>query len=153
MLTLVFLFFVLYGARWAYNDWRRPYSCAEAAGNYLVDHRLEQSTIAGNSDFGTSTVAAYIDRQFYFPASGKFGMWVEPTTSRRWPISDKELCSDIDSLRSTARRPAILLLTYPLADLPRDGIGVRFLGAFTGAMQTQENYWIYEITYRDKHTP
>lgn len=121
-----------------------PFSNGRDVASYIRREGLENSIIVGEPDIAASTVAAYLDRNVYYPASGRFGsyiIWDRQRVEPGQPLTEV--------LRRLARRdaeePVLVLLNRPV-DGPLEML--ELLAKFDDGIVADEHFWLYRLSPR-----
>jgi hypothetical protein len=103
---------------------------------------------AGDPDWAALPVGGYLGQPLYLPASQQVGSFIRFNTQRQ-DLTPESLAARVNQwTRSQPNQPLLLILNYSLAAHPEAQFThpPRAIGAFTEALLTDENYYIYEIT-------
>lgn len=118
-----------------------PFSNGRDVASYIRREGLEDSIIVGEPDIAASTVAAYLDRNVYYAASGRFGsyiIWDRQRVDPGQPLSEV--------LRRLARRgaeePVLVLLNRPV-DGPLELL--QPMAEFDDGIVADEHFWLYRL--------
>jgi hypothetical protein len=101
--------------------------------------------MVGYMDFVASTVAGYLDRQFYYPNSNTFGTFVVFDGKRKLFMSADEVLESA-RLLSERTRSDVLLVLY--LEIGGEGVVVIELEKFAGSLQGEENFYLYLLKYK-----
>ena len=121
-------------------DLASPFSNGRDVADYVRSHDLDDAIIVGEPDVAASTVAAYLDRDVYYPAGQRFGQYV---------IWDKARVKPLEPLREVVRRlsddsgePVLILVNQPIdtSQLPLD-----LLASFEDGIVSDEHFWLYRV--------
>lgn len=121
-------------------DLASPFSNGRDVADYVRSHDLGDAIIVGEPDVAASTVAAYLDRDVYYPAGRRFGQYV---------IWDKARVKPLEPLREVVRRlaegsaePVLILVNQPIDTslFPLD-----LLASFEDGIVSDEHFWLYRV--------
>ncbi|MGB7158066.1 MAG: hypothetical protein WBD40_08370, partial [Tepidisphaeraceae bacterium] len=122
-------------------DWARPFSQSRATAQFIRDQGLADAFLIGERDTSTAPIAAYLDRRIYFPRGDRVGSYIIYDQRRLAPVSN----SLVDISRAKAKEvgeDVLLISTSPLTDEPP---GVRRIGALTGSVVGDEDFFLYRV--------
>lgn len=128
-------------------DWQHPFSQAQTAAHLLQQRSLAALPLAGDRDWAALTLAGYLDRPVYYPASDRIGtylIWNNQRADQPFPVILPRLNRWLQAQTS----PAILVFNYPLPPLAIAQLNgtVEALGAREGAIVADENFYLYQVT-------
>ena len=128
-------------------EWRYPFSQGKNAARYIREKGLDKLPTVGYQDFAASTVAGYLDRQFYYPNSDTFGTFVVFDSKRKMFMGADEV---LESARLLAERNSSdVLLVLCLEIGGTEGV-VTELKRFTDSLQGEENFYLYLLKYKGR---
>jgi hypothetical protein len=124
-------------------SYRVPFSQAKATVEYLRAGRLDKMFMVADGDYPLISVAAYLDRDVYYPRGDRMGSYVIWDRTRLYDPPKPILRIALEKA-SVERQDVLLILNYPLrvAD-PR----VHTLAFFTGSIVGDEDYAVYRVSY------
>jgi hypothetical protein len=124
-------------------SYRVPFSQAQATVEYLRANHLDKMFIVADRDYPLISVAAYLDREVYYPRGDRMGSYVIWDRARLYDPREPILRIAREKA-FLEQQDVLLILNYPLqgAD-PR----VRTLAFFTGSIVGDEDYAIYRVPY------
>jgi hypothetical protein len=122
-------------------DWVRPFSQSRATAAYIRDHGLGGAFIVGEKDTPAAAIAAYLDRQIYFPRGDRIGSYII-YDQRRLAFDPANL---LDVCRRKAREHGGEVLLVSTSPLPSGTAGVRPVGELTGSIVNDEDFWLYLV--------
>lgn len=123
-------------------DLSLPFSNGRDVASYIRREGLENSLIVGEPDIAASTVAAYLDRDVYYPNSGRFGSYI---------IWDRKRVEPGQPIREVLRRlvsregddePILVLVNHPI-DGPFDLL--QPMAKFDDGIVADEHFWLYRL--------
>lgn len=144
------------------QDFLKPFSHAEALGNFINSSDFEHVIISGSHDYTLIGAAAISNRKFYFPESQKFANYPYWDIRRRDDLRDNTtVIKRAYELFQTTGRDVMLVLSKPQFEAitpenikPLTGIhpatiefDLRTLGEYSGAIVEDENYLLYMLTH------
>jgi hypothetical protein len=140
LLTVVLGLHLLGGAFATISDWTTPFSDGKSVAEYLQREGYRDSIVIGFPDTSASTVAAYLQRDVFFPQGGRFGNYIIWDTKRVSPTGSlSELLREFAAVDG----PRVLILrTSPYPVTPDD---VRLLHVFDDGIVADEHYWLYLV--------
>ena len=149
LISLLLLFQAWKGLEAAGSDILYPFSCAKETALYLKAHKLDSSLIAVESDYyGGAAVAGYLQKEIYFPASGRFGYFVlSDGASHRLQNKDM-LVKNVREKAASLKKEAVLLTDEPIDAQLQSRLGLEPLQNFTGALEKSEEFYIYRVLPR-----
>jgi hypothetical protein len=122
-------------------DWVRPFSQSRATAAYIREHGLAGAFIVGEKDTPAAAIAAYLDRQIYFPRGDRIGSYII-YDQRRLAFDPATL---LDVCRTKAREHGGEVLLVATSPLPSGTSGVRPVGELTGSIVNDEDFWLYLV--------
>ncbi len=93
-----------------FYDYRYPFSGVKEIAEFIKLKQLDGHVIAGNPDYATSPLSAYLNKPVYFPCSKKsayFITWNKERFSASFEVYLKELQDKKDTT-------TLLVLNYPI---------------------------------------
>jgi hypothetical protein len=151
LLTALLAAQALAGAYAYAMDLAHPFSNAKAAGTHLRRPEFAGVPFVGSIDYAVSPIAAFVDREFYYPESGRFGTFLDWGPSRRLVPLDVVLNDAVELLRAEGRG-VLLVLSYQPATLEPgsvrplgEGVRLRCFARFSGALVADENYYMCQV--------
>jgi len=130
---------------WAASmDLAFPFSASKEAAGFIQQHRLEEMLILGDADDAASSVAGYLGRRLYYPASRRWGSFVI-WDQQRARVTPGELTRQARELSRGRQQDALLLLNY---ELPPGSLPMILLKRFGGSLVPAENYCLYLLPSR-----
>jgi hypothetical protein len=117
-----------------------PFSASEATARFIKQHQLDRMLILGHPDDAASSVAGYLGRQIYYPASHRWGSFVVWNQKREKDLEPEKLLKQAGELSRQYQQDALLLLNY---ELPDGEFPVILIQKFTHSMVPEENYYLY----------
>jgi hypothetical protein len=139
--TALLVVHVIAAAIAAAIDWVRPFSQSRATAAYLRERGLAGAFLVGEKDTPTAPIAAYLDRRIYFPRGGRMGSYII-YDERRLDFDPANL---LDVCRAKAREVGEDVLLVATSPLPQGAAGVRPVGALTGSVVGDEDFWLYLV--------
>lgn len=127
-------------------DWVFPFSQGKATAQLIQQNSLNQYLLVGDRDWAAVPVSGYLDQAVYYPASDRVGTFLIFNNQRDdRPIP--EVIRRINQHLTTNPQTAILVFNYELssADLALFQRLPSPIGQFTGAIVTDENYFLYQM--------
>ena len=124
-------------------SYRVPFSQAKATVEYLRAKHLEKMFIVADQDYPLISVAAYLDREVYYPRGDRMGSYVIWDRARLYdPL--KPILQIAREKAFAEEQDVLMILNYPL---PVADPSVRTLAIFTGSIVGDEDYAIYRVPY------
>jgi hypothetical protein len=117
-------------------DWICPFSQSRATAAYIRDHGLADAFIVGEKDTPAAAIAAYLDRQIYFPRGDRIGSYII-YDQRRLAFDPATL---LDVCRTKAREHEGQVLLVATSPLPPATSGARPVGELTGSIVNDEEF-------------
>lgn len=117
-----------------------PFSESRNTARFIKQRQLDRLPILGDADDAASSVAGYLGRPLYYPASRRWGSWVVWNQKRKTDLEPGELVAQAGELSRQRRQDALLLLNY---ELPPGRFPVIPLKKFTHSLVPMENYYLY----------
>ena len=127
-----------------------PYSNAASASRWLREHDLRDAALIGTPDTSAAGIAQFLGRPIYFLDCGCVDTFLR-FNRRRDSYSVEQLPERLAAAVAWAQaRPAIFIDSYPVSDEQRKellnrGIRLEQLAAFTGAIKTEEDFYLYRV--------
>lgn len=145
LFTGILLVQLLAGA-FAYGmDWVFPFSQAQATAQFIQQQNMTAGQLVGDRDWAALTVSGFLDQPLYYPASDRIGTFIIWNNQR----FDRPLPEVIDQIQQQAQpgQSHLLVLNYPLqpAELALFKAMPVEVSRFTGAIVTDENYYLYRL--------
>ncbi len=139
------------GAHAYLRDLALPFSNARAVATHVRSTDLWDLPIVGSLDYSIEPIAAYLDRQVWYPESRRYGTFLDWSDRRRLvPVT--QALADARALARSAGRDVLLILSYPWGGLhvgERAPIGddatAVLVARFRGALVADENYDLYRV--------
>lgn len=134
------------------TDWGAAFSRGKETAAWLNDRIPDRDAVVfvGDSSSSASTVVGYLGlERIYYPDRGDYGSFVV-FDRRRSTRTARDFGDRVRLLTAALRKPAVLVLSYPL---PADtGLGRRahLAACFHPAIVTNEEYWIYVVDQSDQ---
>lgn len=119
-----------------------PFSASEAAARFIKQHQLDRMPILGHPDDAASSVAGYLGRQIYYPASHRWGSFVVWNQKREKNLQPEKLLAEAEELSRQYQQDVLVLTNY---ELPPSEFPIRLIQKFTHSMVPQENYYLYLV--------
>lgn len=144
-LLALLLYLHLAAAIYAYlMDYKFPFSSARGMAKFISGRGLSNLPITGFSDVDVSPIAAYLDKQIYYPNQHKLGSFMEwksrPKSKR---MSSQEALIQMSEFLRQQKSCCLIILTDPL-QLPVLGFDLQFLHATYGSLDwNQDSYYLY----------
>jgi hypothetical protein len=127
---------------WAFwLDSTRRFSTGREVAAELAARRLDRAAIAAWPDSAGSVVAGWLDRSLYLPQSERTGSFVRWNTARRERITDVEALARAE--QNSGPGPLVIVLDHTLPEELIRTHGLSVVGAFTGALASFEDYFVY----------
>jgi hypothetical protein len=126
-------------------EWRYPFSQGKNVARYIREKGLDKLPTVGYQDFAASTVAGYLDRQFYYPNSDTFGTFVVFDDKRKLFMSADEVLESARLLSERTRSDVLLVLILQIGG--EEGVVIE-LEKFAGNLQGDENFYLYLMKYQ-----
>ena len=124
-------------------SYRVPFSQAKATAEYLRANHLDKMFIVADLDYPLISVAAYLDREVYYPRGDRIGSYVIWDRLRLYdPI--KPILRIAKEKAYVEQQDVLMILNYPL---PVADPSVQTLAFFTGSIIGDEDYAIYRVPY------
>jgi hypothetical protein len=134
-------------------DVKQPFSGSRDAADFIRRQGLENAVIAGDSDYGTSPIAGYLNTRIYYLCSSSWGRFIlwdnkrhDHAKSLTSHLSDQELAAAIGAFVSGQSGEVLLILTRPMPASAPGNVATRFLARFPGRVYADESYWLYLAT-------
>ncbi len=151
VLTVVMALQVVAGAYAWVTDLVRPFSNASRVGAYLREPGFADAVLVGSLDYAAQGVAAYVDREIYYPQSRSFGTFVRWGPERQAVPSTRVLEDAVALLRERGR-DVVVILNFEVQS-PRQGevvpvapdARVEGLARFEGAIVPDEDFFVYRF--------
>jgi len=124
-------------------SYRVPFSQSKAVVQYLRANQLDGMLIVGDLDYPLISVAAYLNREIYYPRGDRMGSYVI-WDKRRLYDPAKPVLQIAKEKALAGQQDVLLILNYPL---PVSDPSVRPLAIFTGSIVGDEDYVIYRVPY------
>jgi hypothetical protein len=154
------------GAGVAYSkDYHYTFSTTKQAADYIRENKMDTLTIAGIPDYTISSISAYLDKKIYYPQMkdyGSFCIWINKRTN---DVPINETFKSVINLINEGRNKVLLVKTSipsltgsdgSVLNLEKvliaDGITMELIQKFEGAVEDQENCYIYMIQKHDSKT-
>jgi hypothetical protein len=133
---------LLAGMTAATLDLAFPFSASKEAANFIKQRGWEGGLILGHADDAASSVAGYLGRRIYYPASHRWGSFIIWNQKREKDLEPGKLLTEARELSRVHQQDALLLLNYawPGGDWPL--IPVQ---QFTHSLVPEENYYLYLV--------
>jgi hypothetical protein len=142
---------VLAAAQLLAADFARPFSAARAAAAWLEQPEHRGALLVGARDYAVQPIAAYTNREIYYPDQGGFGTFMNWGTDRS-EVRQPEIEAAVVELVRREQRRVLLVLSGepgPLAlgaeRMLRPGVRIRHVARFAGAIVADENYRVFEV--------
>lgn len=119
-----------------------PFSASKDTAVFIKQHRLDRMIILGHADDAASSVASYLSRQIYYPASRRWGTFVIWNQKRKPNLEPEELLKQAEELSRQHQKDALLLLNY---ELPAGKFPIILIQKFTHSLVPEENYYLYLV--------
>jgi hypothetical protein len=121
-----------------YYAWNFPFSPAREAAAMLRSKLTAEDQLMTSWEPPTASLAAYLPgRKFWMPESSRWGTF---TIWKQMPSSPGGPGAAMD-LANRTRKPVVLVENGSVGTMP----GMTCLGAFTGGITGDENYYVYRI--------
>ncbi len=124
-------------------DWVEPFSNGRDVADYIEQHHLQHAIIIGQPDVSASTVAAYLNRDVYYPAGERFGryiLWDQNRKDRTAPL--REI---IRRIADGTSAPVLLLINHPINLKVANAFRLEPLAAFDNGVVPDEHFWLYRV--------
>jgi hypothetical protein len=127
-----------------FMDFKFPFSSAKGMAKFISGRGLSNLPITGFLDIDVSPIAAYLDKQIYYPNQHKLGSFMQwksrPKTKR---MSSRMALTQMSEFLSQQKSCCLIILTDPL-QLPVPRFNLQFLHATYGSLDwSQESYYLY----------
>lgn len=125
-------------------DWRRPFSGAKDAAQWLIDHHLGKNPIVLQPPDDTNGIIAYLHRRdAYFPSCRCYRSYEIRNTQRQ--TSRMATPEELKRVRANSPLPVILITTFNLPPAYMRSLGLVLLHSTPqDAIQYDEIFYIYE---------
>lgn len=151
VLTVLLVVQILAGAYAFVADLMLPFSNAKAVGLHLRRGDFEDVTLVGSIDYAVQPIAAFVDRQFYYPESGDSRTFLDWGPSRKIVSPDAVLRDSLELLK-TDRRDVVIVFSYRPGTM-QPGQSMRLgpdanlecFARFVGAIVPDENYHLCRL--------
>lgn len=127
-------------------EWRYPFSHGKNAARYIRERGLDKLPMVGYMDYVASTVACYLDRQFYYPNSDTFGTFVVFDGKRKTSMGADEVLESARQLSERTRSDVLLVLYLEIGGAEGEVIE---LDKFVGNLQG-DNFYLYLMKYQGR---
>jgi hypothetical protein len=120
-----------------------PFSRAKDVAKFITDNHMEKMFIVGDRDYSISTVAGYLDRDIFYLRGNRPGTFIIWDNQRIAPPAQ----TAIELARDKAdqqKHDVLAILNYPSDS---DDGNISKLSSFEGAVQVDENYYLYIVKY------
>jgi hypothetical protein len=125
------------------TDIRYPFSDGRRVAGYIDRHDLSGAVIIGVPDRTTLTVAAYLDRDLYYPNGRRFGQYIVWNEARGNSVDT--LGQAVDRFAKSVR-PVLVVSDRALA-FASPGVRLRLLTSEPRPIVPDERYWLYQVEY------
>jgi hypothetical protein len=119
----------------------RPFSTGHQAARAILDRHLGQAPLAAWPDSAGTVVAGWLDRTVYLPQSARRGSFTRWNTARNEHLTDAEALAQAE--QSAGPGPLVIVLDHTLPGELIRTHGLFLVGAFTGALASFEDYYVY----------
>ena len=125
------------------TDIRYPFSDGRRVADYIDRQHLSGAVIIGVPDRTTLTVAAYLDRDLYYPNGRRFGQFIIWDSARGTSVDT--FAQAVDRF-ATSARPVLVVSDHALA-FPPPGVQLRLLASEPPSIVPDERFWLYRVQY------
>lgn len=122
-------------------DLNYTFSGSKEVANYLSQAGIKDYVLAGSRDYAAAPVAAFLNRQIYYPESNKFGSFI---VWRNRKMHEKVKILDRVDRLITENHKAVLMLNYKLK-VTKPDLNISFLFQSKQSIVRDENYYLYLI--------
>ncbi|MBC8132970.1 MAG: hypothetical protein H7X95_08325 [Deltaproteobacteria bacterium] len=126
------------------TDYRKAFSRAGEAAQFILDHHLEGQPIVGDTDHQASGVAAALDKPIFFPTTGETAK-VIVFHNRRSSTSPAQILDHAQRLARAAEGRALAVVNYSLP-LSTPGLTTSLLYSGGPGIMGDESFNIYQVT-------
>ena len=147
-LTLFLALQAFGGVRAYLVDLLLPFSQGSRAAHYLVEHSLDDLPLLLHEDYAGTTVAGLLPAppRVYYARGERAGTFVLWDLERTTPLREPALLERAGRLSSHLCSDVVLVLNQPLWGPVPEGLQVRPLVSFTGALVRDEDFHLYLFT-------
>lgn len=133
-------------------DWKYPFSASKEVAKYIKEKKMDHLTIAGDPDYATQFVSAYLNKRIYYPIGDRFGTFVIwDNESSKYKFGGKwwnkkylqNVLSNLQKLSKQRGEDILLILNYPI-NLSYPFI---WLKSFDQSIVIDETYNLYLIKF------
>lgn len=124
-------------------SYRVPFSQAKATAEYLRANHLDKMFIVADLDYPLISVAAYLDREVYYPRGDRIGSYVIWDRLRLYEPR-KPILQIAKEKAFAEQQDVLVILNYPL---PVIDPSVQTLALITGSILGDEDYAVYRVRY------
>jgi hypothetical protein len=120
--------------------WEIPFSEASSVAQFIRSNRMDGWPIIGDQDFATSTVAADLNRKFFYlmgQRTGDFIIWDKQRLDSTEPVM-----AAATEMAARLHHKVLVILSYPSEAVGKD---VKKIASFQGAIVPDENYYLFIV--------
>jgi len=148
ILLTTILCFQLYGGLQMYAmDLSRVFSNSKNVAQYIKQNQLEKRVIIGSDFRIVFPIAAWLDKEIYYPEIQDFGtftVWTPKSTKLNSDIGLKEIMQAKAKLKNSDYDSILLVLDWKIPETTKMK-NLQLLASYKAAIVTKENYFIYSI--------
>ncbi len=122
-------------------DLNYTFSASKEVANYLDQPGLKDYVLVGSRDYAAAPVAAFLNRQIYYPESDKLGSFI--VWRSRELFKPREVLNQVEGL-ITQNNKALLILNYKLKAKKPD-LNISLLLKSSQSIVPDESYYLYLI--------
>ncbi|NJP10038.1 MAG: hypothetical protein HC866_11610 [Leptolyngbyaceae cyanobacterium RU_5_1] len=121
-------------------DLIHPFSASQEVASFIRNQQLDKMLIVGSSDTAVSPLAAWLDREIYYPdirRSASFVPWND-----RQPVDSQGVLNQVSQLTTQNNTDVLLVLNYQL-NLKKSDLTITELSRFDQSIVSSERYYLY----------
>lgn len=122
-------------------DLSYTFSGSQEVANYIAQQGLKDYVLVGSRDYAAAPVAAFLNRQIYYPESDKVGSFI--VWRNRKLLKPREVITKVEHL-ITQNNKALLILNYKLK-AKRTDLNTSLLLKSSHTIVRDETYYLYLI--------
>jgi len=120
------------------------FSSGKAAAQYLESNHLLDRPLVAFPDYVAPSVLGYLgDKKIFYPQANIEGSFIRWDTKRLQPFDVSAAILSAKNLSTQSKEDVIFLTNSPLEETVAKNESLIFLGGFEGAINRDENYYLY----------
>jgi hypothetical protein len=118
-----------------------PFSASKEAAVWIRQNNLDKLPVIGDHDYTITPIAAQLNKEIYYPASGTYGSYIVWNRQRKTRTRSNDVIRDLNAMLLKKNSDILLILNYRI---PEESFRyIKFQKSFEKSIVKNEKYFIY----------